>query len=161
DACHILDAAFTCRMLLEWHALTGDERAREYVMRFAERLVALQRPSGAFPGWVEPDGRVVPELAEGPESAVAVALLFELSAGAWREHAMRGLSFLEGVVREGRWEDFETYYSCAPWGTPGCKVLRNGVYKQNTLSIAWCAEAFLLASRATGNPAYLRLARRC
>jgi hypothetical protein len=148
-------------MLLEWHALAGELEALARVRRFADRLARLQRPSGAFPGWVEPDGRVAPELAEGPESAVSVSLLFELGE---TERALRGVPFLESVAREGRWEDFETYYSCAPWGAPellGRRVARNGVYKQNTLSIFWCAEAFRHAWRATGGEAYLRLARRC
>jgi hypothetical protein len=160
-------------MLLEWHGLTGDAQALAVACRFADRLVLLQRPSGAFPGWVEPDGRVPSELAEGPESAVSVAFLFELSAAAvatggklasWRKHALKGLSFLEEVARDGRWEDFETYYSCAPWGAPellGRRVARSGVYKQNTLSIFWCAEAFLHAWRATRKRSFLRLARRC
>jgi hypothetical protein len=173
EACHIVDGAFTCRMLLEWHGLTGDPQALAVACRFADRLVLLQRPSGAFPGWVEPDGRVPSELAEGPESAVSVAFLFELSAAAvatggklasWRKHALKGLSFLEEVARDGRWEDFETYYSCAPWGAPellGRRVARSGVYKQNTLSIFWCAEAFLHAWRATRKRSFLRLARRC
>jgi hypothetical protein len=172
DACHLVDAAFTCRMLLEWHALTGDGQALAYALRFGERLAALQRPSGAFPGWVEPDGRIAPELAEGPESAVSVTLLFELAALAaestggaadWQQRAERGLPFLEGIARDGRWEDFETYYSCAPWGAPhiGRRIARNGVFKQNTLSIFWCAEAFLHAWRATRKRAYLDLARRC
>ena len=163
-ACHIVDAAFTCRMLLEWHALTGDGRARDYVVRFAERLVALQRPSGAFPGWVEPDGRVPAELAEGPESAVSVALLFELARATdarWETPARAALPFLEEVARDGRWEDFETYYSCAPWGEPGQRVLRNGVYKQNTLSMAWCAAAFFEAWKTTQDAHALDLARRC
>jgi hypothetical protein len=145
-ACHIVDAAFTCRMLLEWHSLTGDDRTRAYVDAFAKKLVTLQRPSGAFPGWIDCE-----ELAEGPESAVSVALLLELGM---REPAERGLAFLEGVARDARWEDFETYFSCARWGTPGERVARNGVYKQNTLSIAWCAEAFMLGGS-------LDLARRC
>jgi hypothetical protein len=170
QACHIVDAALTCRMLLEWHGLTGNVEARERVVRFADRLVALQRPSGAFPGWVEPDGRVPSELAEGPESAVSVALLFELArlenggrASAWRDVAMRALPFLEDVTREGRWEDFETYYSCAPWGADlmGRRVGRNGVFKQNNLSIAWCADAFLQAWRTTNEPRLLGQARRC
>lgn len=145
-ACHVVDAAFTCRMLLEWHALTGDARARAYVESFAKKLVALQRPSGAFPGWIDCE-----ELAEGPESAVSVALLIELGM---REPAARGLEFLARVARDARWEDFETYFSCARWGTPSERIARNGVYKQNTLSIAWCAEAFMLGDR-------LDLARRC
>jgi hypothetical protein len=166
SACHLVDAAFTCRMLLEWHALTGDGRARAYVLRFAERLVALQRPSGAFPGWVEPDGGVPRELAEGPESAVCASLLFELAgvSAAYGKAALAALPFLEEVARQGRWEDFETYYSCAPWGAPemlGRRVARNGVYKQNTLSIAWCADAFLQAWRRTRDERLLRLARRC
>jgi hypothetical protein len=171
-ACHVVDAAFTCRMLLEWHELTGDRRAIEYIRAFAERLVRLQRPSGSFPGWVGPGGRVPPELAEGPESAVSVELLLELARREaivgpkheWRASALAGLSFLEGVTRDGRWEDFETYYSCSRWGTPeqlGRRVPRNGVYKQNTLSIFWCAEAFFEAWRATRRRSYLRLARRC
>jgi hypothetical protein len=161
DACHIVDAAWTCRMLHEWHTLTGDPEALARVRRFADRLARLQRPSGAFPGWIEPDGRVAPELAEGPESAVSVSLLFELGE---TERALRGVPFLESVAREGRWEDFETFYSCAPWGAPellGRRVPRNGVHKQNTLSIFWCAEAFRHAWRATGAQAYLRMARRC
>ncbi|WP_394830364.1 hypothetical protein LVJ94_28035 [Pendulispora rubella] len=168
EACHLVDAAFTGRMLLEWHALTGDARARDRVLRLAERLVALQRPSGAFPGWVEPDGRSPTELAEGPESAVSVALLLELARAtgdaAWEKAALATLPFLEEVAREGRWEDFETYYSCAPWGAPellGQRVPRNGVYKQNTLSIAWCASAFFEAWQTTRDARYLDLARRC
>lgn len=159
-ACHILDAAFTCRLLREWHSLTSDARAKTYVDRFVDRLLRLQRPSGAFPGWVERDGRVPAELAEGPESAMSTALLFECGHEA---AAVKSLAFLETVVRDGRWEDFETYYSCAPWGRErlGQKVERNGVYKQNTLSMFWCGEAFLLASRATGQRRYLNLARRC
>ena len=163
-ACHLVDAAFTCRKLLEWHGLTGDGRARALVDGFAARLITLQRPSGAFPGWVEPDGRVAAELSEGPESAVSVALLLELGRPEHREAALRGAGFLEGVARDGRWEDFETYYSCSRWGAPeqlGKRVPRNGVYKQNTLSIAWMAEAFLLAWRATEDRAWLDLARRC
>jgi hypothetical protein len=161
QACHIVDAAFTCRMLHEWHALTAGAGVLPYVQRFADRLAKLQRPSGAFPGWIEPDGRVPPELSEGPESAVAVSLLFELSRP---ELALSGIPFLEATAKQGRWEDFETYYSCAPWGAPdllGRRVARNGVYKQNTLSIFWCAEAFLHAFRATHDRAYLSLARRC
>ncbi|NUP09564.1 MAG: hypothetical protein HOW73_26260 [Polyangiaceae bacterium] len=168
-ACHIVDAAFTCRLLLEWHALSPDPRIAPFVKRFAERLVSLQLSSGAFPGWVEPDGSCAPELLESAESAMAVALLFELAssgnapAGA-SESARRGITFLESIIGDARWEDFETYYSCAPWGAPellGKRVPRNGAHKQNTLGIAWTADAMLRAYEASSDPRFLRLARRC
>jgi hypothetical protein len=164
SACHVVDAAFTCRMLLEWRELTGEPRALSRAVRFAERLVRLQRPSGAFPGWVEPDGRVPPELADGPESAVSATLLLRLGGAELREAALRTLPLLDEIASVGRWEDFETYYSCAPWGAPellGRRVPRNGVFKQNTLSIAWTAEAFFEAFRATGERRWLDRARRC
>lgn len=168
DAVHLVDASFTSRLLLEWHQLAQEPTAVEYVRRYARRLVALRRPSGAFPAWVEPDGAVAAELSESPETAMSVSLLFDLlSLGieeeGWRAAALTGAAFVESVIGEARWEDFETYWSCAPWGRErlGEKVPRNGVFKQNTLSIAWCAEAMLGAWRATNDRRYLALARRC
>lgn len=157
-ACHVVDAAFTSRMLLEWHALTGDARALGRVKAFAARMLREQRSSGGFPGWIEPDGSASEELTDGPESAVTATLLFELGE---TEAALRALPLLEQHAASGRWEDFETYWSCARWGTPGQRVDRNGVFKQNTLSIFWCAEAFFHAWRVTQDGAHLRLARRC
>lgn len=168
QACHLVDAAFTSQKLVEWHRLTGDVAALARARELADRLVDLQRPSGAFPGWVEPDGRVPDELAEGPESALSTALLIELAdlmgGGGYRRSARRALRFLEGVVREARWEDFETYWSCAPWGSEAQlarRVGRNGVFKQNSLSIGWCAEAFLAAYACDRQAEHLAMARRC
>jgi hypothetical protein len=170
DACHIADAAFTARHLLEWASLADDAAARAYAERFARRLCRLQLPSGAFPGWVEPDGTLCPTLREGPETAVGATLLWEMierqhDRPEYRPSAERATAYLErGPVREGRWEDFETYFSCCRWGFPdqvGRTVARNGVYKSNTLSIFWCAEAFLAAYRVTGQAKYLALGRRC
>jgi hypothetical protein len=173
DACHVLDAAFTARLLLEWHDLLAGEETGDllpYVRRFTDRLCALQLPSGAFPGWVEPDGRVPRPLAEGPESAMGASLLLEMAtrfpeAARYREAAVRALTYLEnGPVAEGRWEDFETYFSCSRWGETdriGGRIARNGVFKSNTFSPFWCAEAFLIAYRTLGEGRYLALGRRC
>ncbi len=173
QAVHILDAAFTARLLLEWDEIVGgDAEAVAYARRFADRLIALQLPSGAFPGWVEPDGRVVKTLAEGPESAMGATLLFELSARStddtkrYQQAAWKAVAYLEkGPIAEARWEDYETYFSCSRWGLQdqmGRPVERNGVYKQNTLSMFWCAEALLAAHRAAGeDDRWLALGRRC
>jgi hypothetical protein len=170
DACHILDAAFTARLLLEWHTLNPNEEAPlAYVRRFADRLCRLQAPDGSFPGWVEPNGEVSPVLAAGPESAMSATLLLELAPrfpgqATYLEAAQKALAYLEsGPVQESRWEDFETYFSCSRWGGEqiGQPIARNGVYKSNTFSPFWCAEAFLAAYRALRQPHYLALGRRC
>jgi hypothetical protein len=83
---------------------------------------------------------------------------------AYRESARRALDYLaKGPVRESRWEDFETYFSCSGWGMDriGQPITRNGVYKSNTFSPFWCAEAFLAAHRVLGGRRYLALGRRC
>jgi len=169
-ACHILDAAFTARLLLEWHDLNPKETAAlAYVRGFVDRLCRLQRPNGAFPGWIEPNGTVAPLLAEGPESAMSTTLLLDWARrfpkeAAVREAARKGLAYLEnGPVRDSRWEDFETYFSCSRWGEDkiGQPITRNGVYKSNTFSPFWCAEAFLAASHVLHEPRYLTVGRRC
>lgn len=170
QACHILDAAYTARLLLEWHDLVPKEtEAVPYVRHFADRLCELQRPDGAFPGWVEPDGKVSPSLAEGPESAMSATLLFEMShqfphEERYRHAAVKALHYLEtGPVREGRWEDFETYFSCSRWGGDhlGQIIPRSGVYKSNSLSPFWCAEAFLKGYQSLHDAHYLTLGKRC
>ncbi len=170
DAVHVLDAAFTARLLLEWADLNpGSTAALDYVKRFADRLCGLQAPDGSFPGWVEPDGTICPTLRAGPESAMGASLLLELvkrdpRRNDYRSAAVRCLDYLAaGPVHESRWEDFETYYSCSRWGEDliGKVISRNGVYKSNTLSIYWCAEAFLKASRVLKDKKYLATGRRC
>jgi hypothetical protein len=62
-------------------------------------------------------------------------------------------AIVEEIVPEGRWEDFETYWSCCGWGREkylGKKTARNAMYKQNSLPIFWTAEALLAAYRARG-----------
>lgn len=172
EAVHLLDAAFTARLLLEWSDLVSgnDQRdAREYVERLADRLVKLQHASGAFPGWIEPNGSEPPTLREGPESAMAVTLLLELAQRAprrreYRDAGVKGLRYLTaGPVREARWEDFETYFSCSRWWSDrvGQKIRRTGVYKSNTFSPFWCAEAYLQGYRTLRDRKWLELGRRC
>lgn len=175
DAVHLLDAAFTARLLLEWHALTGEAEALDRVLAFADRLIQLQCESGAYPGWVEPGGSLPETLKEGPESAMGAALFWELLAAegldlsperrrAYERSARSALAYLaRGPVAEGRWEDFETYFSCSRWWSDhiGQPIERNGVYKSNTFSPFWCAEAFLAAYQVMGDAALLSLGRRC
>lgn len=171
QAFHLLDSAFTARLLLEWSDLnTGDEEALSFVRRFADKLCTVQLDSGAFPGWIEADGLMADELREGPETAMGVTLLLNLlrrnpNQTSYRDVAELALQYLiKGPVEERRWEDFETYYSCSSWGRDrymGKVIPRNGIYKQNTFSLFWCAEAFLAAWIALEDRRYLNYGRRC
>ncbi len=170
NAIHILDASFTARLLLEWADLNPKQtEVVDYVLRYADRLVKLQAIDGSFPGWVEPDGKVPETLKAGPESAMSASFLLDLvkrfpKRPEYRQAAERALTYLEnGPVKESRWEDFETYFSCSRWGEDrvGKIIERNGVYKSNTFSPFWCAEAFLKGHQVLKGGKYLALGRRC
>ena len=67
--------------------------------------------------------------------------------------ALKGIEAVKEAITEGRWEDFETYWSCCRIGTPqwvGKKVTRNNMYKQCNFSMFWTAEALLECYRITG-----------
>jgi hypothetical protein len=81
----------------------------------------------------------------------------------YREAALDAIdAVIDGPLREGRWEDFETYWSCSQFGQEhlGRRFDRNAMYKQCNFSMFWTAEALLVAWRATGNDKYLRWGRR-
>lgn len=62
-----------------------------------------------------------------------------------------------------RWEDFETYWSCNPYGAEhlvGEKVERNNMYKQNNFSIYWTAEALFNTYQITEDEKYLEYGQR-
>lgn len=82
----------------------------------------------------------------------------------YRSAAIKAMdALLVEVVPTGRWEDYETYWSCCGFGRDdhvGKKFERNNMYKQNNLSIFWTAEALLASYRATSEEQYLRWGRR-
>jgi hypothetical protein len=82
----------------------------------------------------------------------------------YRDAALDAMdAVLEEIVPEGRWEDYETYWSCCRWGRDrylGRQIERNAMYKQNTLSMFWTAKALLLAYRLTGESRYMKWGRR-
>lgn len=67
------------------------------------------------------------------------------------------------IIPVGKWEDFETYWSCSRYGSDnlvGKKVLRNNMHKQNNFSMFWTAEALLECYRLTSNKEYLDYGQR-
>ncbi len=172
DWFHIADSSTTALWMVRWFRdLEADPELLDYVEPYAEALLRLQRPDGFYPAWIDPTGTgAAPVLADSVESAVSATFLIELfELGATREprfhdpryliSALRALTAVaQGPAAEGRWEDFETYWSDNDVGrltNVGRKFVRNDLYKQNNLGIFWVAEALHRAWRISGEREFL------
>ncbi|MBO9608921.1 MAG: hypothetical protein J7639_23400 [Paenibacillaceae bacterium] len=167
---HLLDMSWTCLLMLRWYEeLERDERLLAYAVRYAESLLAVQDEQGFFPGWLDPD-TLAPkgDLDDSPETSMSVTFLLKLHGltgeTRYRDAALRAMAAVAAsVVPNGRWEDFETYYSCCRYGHDsllGRKAERNNMYKQCNFSMFWTAEALLECHRETDDSAWLQLGRR-
>jgi len=167
---HVLDASWTALLMLRWHEeLEKDPRLVDYARTYADRLLALQDSKGFFPGWLHPETQEPgPVMNHTPESSMSVTFLLKLAEltgqTKYRQAAVRAMdAVLVEIAPDGRWEDYETYWSCCGWGRDkylGKKIARNAMYKQNSLSMFWTAEALLVTYRATGRQRYLDWGRR-
>ncbi len=167
---HILDMSYTAYLMLRWYdELEKDKRLLDYAIRYAERLITLQQPDGFFPGWLSlQDQKPLHHLNQSPETSMSVTfllLLHELTHN--KEYFSSAKKAMDAVIKNiignGRWEDFETYWSCSRYGAEdlvGKKVTRNNQYKQNTLSMYWTAQALLKMYNVTSNKNYLRIGQR-
>ena len=170
DWYHILDCSWTALLMLRWYEeLEKDRRLLEYARTYGERLLSLQDSHGFFPGWLHPaKQKPGPVMNQTPETSMSVTFLLKLAEltgeNKYREAAVRAMdAVLVEIVPQGRWEDFETYWSCCRWGRDrylGQKIERNGMFKQNSFSMFWTAEALLAAYRTTGDAEYLRWGER-
>ena len=162
---HLLDMSWTAWQMLLFHRRAqADPALVAYAASYAERLLTLQDERGYFPAWLDLETeQPLPELRQSPESAVSASFLLELYSIKGDERylhsALRCLQVLTAeVLPESRWEDFETYWSCSPFGQEmqGRKFPRNGCCKQCSLSPFWMAQAYLQAYQVTGERACLR-----
>jgi len=167
---HILDCSWTALLMLRWHEeLETDPRLLDYARKYADRLLRLQDSDGFFPGWLHPETQEPgPVMNQTPETSMSVTFLLKLAEmtgeGKYRDTAIRAMdAVLEEIVPGGRWEDYETYWSCCRWGRDkylGKKIPRNAMHKQNTLSMFWTAEALIKCYQATDRFQYLQWGRR-
>lgn len=167
---HILDASWTTLIMLRWYnELERDPRLLDYATRYAEKLLTLQDADDFFPAWLHPQTHQPSEmLAQSPETSLSVTFLLALAEAThderYKKAAVRAMdAVITHVIADGRWEDFETYWSCCSWGKfdhYGKRFERNGYYKQCNFSMFWTAEALLACYRLTGQPRYLAWGRR-
>jgi hypothetical protein len=167
---HILDASWTALLMLRWYReLEADPGLLEYAQRYAEKLLSLQDAQGFFPAWLHPQTlQPAQALSQSPETSLSVTFLLELAAltkdNRYEKAALRAMdAVLAEIVPNGRWEDFETYWSCSHYGQVeylGRRVTRSGMYKQCNFSMFWTSEALLACYRRTQKAEYLCWGRR-
>lgn len=167
---HILDMSYTALLMLDWYSeLEKDLRLLDYATRYADALVNIQRPDGYFPAWLDLMQQEDMELlSKSPESAMSVSFLLRLyQISKDEKYKASALKALDVIVKEivpvGRWEDFETYWSCSRFGHDSLvdrKIVRNNMYKQNTLSMYYTAQAAMEAYKVTADLSYLQKGKR-
>jgi hypothetical protein len=168
---HVLDMSWTALLMLQWFdELEADSRLKDYAFEFAESLVKIQDEKGFFPAWL--DCRTLKPMGildDSPETSMSVTFLLKAYRAFGDEKylrsALKGMdAIIENIIPEGRWEDFETYWSCCSYGRNdlvGKKVKRNNMYKQCNFSIYWTAEALYHCYKITSEKKYLKLGQRC
>src|SRR5690606_3095817 len=119
DWYHVLDASWTALLMLNWYEeLDPDPRLLEKARALGDKLLAIQQEDGFFPGWLHPEtlepGGV---MNQTPESSMSVTFLLKLAGltgeDRYRQAAVRAMdAVISDVIPAGRWEDFETYWSC-------------------------------------------------
>ncbi|UVI29283.1 hypothetical protein [Paenibacillus spongiae] len=168
---HVLDMSWTTLWMLRWYEeLEQDDRLLDYAVRYADALLKLQDDKGFFPAWLDYHTlQPIEILKDSPETSVSVTFLIKLAEltghKQYAESALRAANIVaEEVLPAGRWEDFETYWSCCTFANKeyvGRKFDRNNMYKQCNFSMFWSAEAFMSCYKLTGDEAYLKLGERC
>ena len=167
---HVLDMSWTSLLMLRWYdELEKDERLLKYAQEYADALLKVQFPNGFFPGWLDLESLQPMEyLNNSPETSLSVTLLLKLYEITHKEqYKQAAFRAMDAVVRDviptGRWEDFETYWSCSRYGTTdlvGKKAERNNMFKQCNFSMFWTTEALFECYQLTKDETYLKLGQR-
>lgn len=167
---HILDMSWTALLMLRWYdELDKDERLLTYAEDYAKALLTVQDAKGFFPGWLRTDNlQPLRYLNDSPETSMSVTFLlklFEITKNKrYKTAALKAMdAVVEKIVFQGRWEDFETYWSCSRYSSEmlvGNKVERNNMHKQNNFSMFWTSEALLESYRLTNRQSYLKSGQR-
>ena len=167
---HILDMSWTALLMLRWYdELERDDQLLTYAEDYAKSLLKIQYSNGFFPGWLHLETlEPMQHLNESPETAMSVTFLLKLAALTgnhdYKKAALKAMdAVIRNVIPTGRWEDFETYWSCSRYGSDslvGEKVLRNNMHKQNNFSMFWTAEALLECYLTTKEKHYLVMGQR-
>jgi hypothetical protein len=171
DLYHVPDNCWTAIWLLRFNdELKKLRSADKFLTDFTSGLLKTQLDNGSFPARVRTsDLAPDPVLKNSTSGAMAAWFLGEMilrkklpeDVEQEATSAMkRSLSFLETKVEELKFQDFEVFFSCAPNAINDFDTL-TWLYPQNTLSIQWCAEAFLKGYQIFRDNHYLERGEYC
>ena len=163
---HIPDNAWTAIWLMRFNdELEPVPGCDSFLVHFARALLKTQNADGSFPARVKirdlsPD----PVLRSSASGSIVTWFLEEMvlrnklparEVLMVKNSVLKSLDFLgKKVLPAARFEDFEVYFSCSPKPYPYFDSV-TWSYPENTLSIQWCASAFLKARILCDNPVYL------
>ncbi|MEL7265151.1 MAG: sulfatase-like hydrolase/transferase, partial [Planctomycetota bacterium] len=174
------DMAWTAYWMLRWKQLQlpGGERFMPVARDLGDFFVRHQTDSGMIPSKYKEDA--TPDLSQtqqriaetAPIALFLITLAKETKEQKYQDAAKRALDFLSReVIPQGKWYDYETFYSCAPnWPSrqsPNRQKRKainqpcewSGQYPINNLCIGHTAQAFLDFHRLTGDEESLRNGR--
>lgn len=162
---HILDMSFTAYYMLIWYIeLENDERLLKYATAYADRLLKLQFENGYYPAWIDKAGNPMQILDNSPETSMSIVFLLKLykvtNEKKYLQSAIKAMKIIVNeIIPVGRWEDFETYWSCSSFWSDhvGKKILRNDMFKQCNFSMYFTAHALLEVYKVTNDRYYLNL----
>ncbi len=171
DLYHVPDNCWTAIWLLRFSdELKKLRGADKFLSDFASGLMKTQLENGSFPARLHTsDLTPDPVLKNSTSGSMATWFLGEmilrkkLPAEVEQEACIavkRSLSFLETKIPELKFQDFEVFFSCAPNSLHDFDTL-TWLYPHNTLSIQWCAEAFLKGYQIFRDNHYLEMGEYC
>ncbi len=146
--------------------------AEELITGLGTAVLNIQQADGSFPERIDvathkPDA----VLQSTASSAISTWYLEELllrkkihsdDIKIYTDAVKRSLAFLSAkVLPHQKFEDFEVYLSCSPKPFMPYYDSSVAMYAQNTLSIQWCAEAYLKAWQLFNDKQYLQQGEYC
>ena len=145
--------------------------ADEFLQGFSNALLPSQNRDGSFPARINiATHKADTVLQSSATSAIATWYLEEMLLRnkiqrslieKYKKSILGSLDFLSrSVLPHQRFEDFELYFSCSPKPMHYFDSTTH-LYGQNTLSIQWCAEAYLDAYRLWKDKKYLQQGEYC
>jgi len=169
---HMPDNVWTAYWILRFDdELKKMPGAESFTQDFAGAILDSQNPDGSYPTRVKATSHQADSvLRSSATSSMATWYLEEMLlrnklpatlTDKYKRSIRQSLDFLDSyVLPQQRFEDFELYFSCSP------KPMHyfdssTQLYGQNTLSIQWCAEAYLKAYQLFKDKKYLQQGEYC